>query len=215
VQNIIMYSVQKIIKMIDQQSIKPSFYSSLLWLALAIILALSVGNVVELIFVDFIHGNPHRPQSNAVEMMFIYPPIDALIAFIGVLLVFGIPQIFQAIIAKSLVKIWGHFGVLGLLAIVPMTAVLTWYCFDYLTPSDFNLGINVGADWVPYQHGITLKRYLITLGLQFAVTALTVVHFLTLQTKNRRAVLLSLICFAIIGGGFFGYHQALGQYKFL
>jgi hypothetical protein len=66
---------------------------------------------------------------------------------------------------------------------LPVTAVLTWYCYDYLTP-DFNLGINADPDWTPYQHGISIAHYQGALLFQAPVTLFS---FLYLDAGFRGA----------------------------
>jgi hypothetical protein len=123
-----------------------SFAFGLLWVAFFTAVACGVSSIVELIFVDFIHGNPHRTQSNALVMMALYTPVIAVIGFLGVLLVFTIPQSIQLYILRTLAK----FGLREdwlILMLLPLTALCTWYSYEYLTPSDCNLGINTGPDY--------------------------------------------------------------------
>jgi hypothetical protein len=100
--------------------------------------------------VDFIHGNPHKTKANAMQMMVLYPPIMGFIAVIGSLLVFALPQCFQAVVSDALIRRLGRRGQFGILLALPITATLAWYCYDYLTPTDVNLGINAAPDWMPW-----------------------------------------------------------------
>jgi hypothetical protein len=136
-----------------------AYAQSLVWLTLFIALVFGISILVELVFVDFIQGNPHRTKANAVQMMVLYPPIMGFIAVIGSLLVFALPQCFQAVVSDALTRRLGRRGQFGILLALPITATLAWYCYDYLTPTDVNLGINAGPDWMPYQHGLSLQRY--------------------------------------------------------
>ena len=56
-----------------------SYARSLLWLAFFIAMICGMTNIVELLIVDFIRGNPHRTQANAMLMMvlftFIWPSV--------------------------------------------------------------------------------------------------------------------------------------------
>jgi hypothetical protein len=45
-----------------------SYARSLLWVALLAAVAIGVAVIVELVFVDFVHGNPHRTQANATAV---------------------------------------------------------------------------------------------------------------------------------------------------
>jgi hypothetical protein len=69
-------------------TIRMSYLHSLLWLAVFMGLMSAETNIVELLLVDFVHGNPHRTQENALFMMKAYTPLFGVIAFIGTLLVF-------------------------------------------------------------------------------------------------------------------------------
>jgi hypothetical protein len=60
----------------------------------------------------------------------------------------------------------GRYGYIFIGLLVPLISILTWYCYEHLTPTDFNLGINEGEYWVPYKHGLSIKRYLATLVCQ-------------------------------------------------
>lgn len=80
-------------------------------------------------------------------------PVLALVTCIVAILVLALPQFFQAFLTWTLIRQFGEGGRFSLFAL-PLTAVLTWYCFDYLTLHDFNLGINESADWRPYEHGL-------------------------------------------------------------
>jgi hypothetical protein len=126
-----------------------SYFRSFLWLLLFAAIALAVTNIVELVFVDVLHVNPHRPRSDAIWMMVCFSPLFGLVGAIGTILVFALPQCLQAAITDQLICRYGrrtHFWVLGTL---PVIAILTWY---------FNLGINTRADWTFYQHGLTAHR---------------------------------------------------------
>jgi hypothetical protein len=188
----------------------------LVWVALVAAVAVGVSMVVELVFVDFVHGNPHRSQANAVFMMVAYPPILGVIAIIGSFLIFAVPQCFQAIVSDVLVRRLGRRGQFGILLALPLTATLAWYCYDYLTPSDINLGINVGADWTPYQHGLTVMRYLTTLMFQAPITLFNLAYSdAVIRNGSRTVVVLLALVLAIVVGVFYGYWMAMGQYQFL
>ncbi|WP_168793038.1 hypothetical protein [Paraburkholderia aromaticivorans] len=143
-----------------------SFIKSLLWIAVFVGLILSVSNITSLVLIDFIHGNPNRPKGNAVSMMILTPPLFSLVAAIGIFTVFSLSQIAQALMMRVLHPRVDRYAYIFIGLLVPLVSIVTWYCYEYLTPTDFNLGINEGEDWVPYQHGMSLKRYLATLACQ-------------------------------------------------
>jgi hypothetical protein len=72
----------------DQAGTKSSYAIALFWVTAFVVLAASVSLVSELVLIDFVHGNPNRPQSNALTMMALFPPTFSIIGIIWVLLVF-------------------------------------------------------------------------------------------------------------------------------
>ncbi|MGI3902851.1 MAG: hypothetical protein ACRYGP_25550 [Janthinobacterium lividum] len=196
--------------------VKESYALSLLWLALTFAVIAILSNVTELVFVDFIHGNPYRPKSNAIEMMWLFSIPLSIIAIIGCFLVFSLPQIAQAFLHSQTKGFSRQLSHLSVLSAIPFIAVLTWYCWEYLTPTDFNLSINEGPDWVPYQHGITLKRYLSSLAFQIPISLYSIIYCEPdiIKTSRRTVVVFGLVS-AIIIGVYYGHLIAGGQYGFL
>jgi hypothetical protein len=188
----------------SQSATYKSYLQSLLWLALSAALAAGVANVAQLIIIDFIHGNPNRPISNAVTMMWSFTFIFGIISAFGILLVFSISQLLQAAAAK-ITEGW-HYQSLIIIASIPLVSIITWYCWEYLTPTDFNLGINEGADWQPYQHGITFWRYRDTLCWQTPVTVFSLLYYKTpiglLSRKRLIGVLFFISCALGVSTGY-------------
>jgi len=54
------------------QRVPRSYALSLMWVALTFAVLVGVSNITELVFVDFVHGNPYRTKANAVEMMWLF-----------------------------------------------------------------------------------------------------------------------------------------------
>ena len=170
---------------VNANAIHAMYARSLAWLMVVAAVIGGVSNVVSLVLIDFVHGNPHRTQENAFEMIIMFTPLLGLIAAVGTVIVFALPQCFQAVVSGTLVRRFGGYAQAAVLLVLPMTAVITWYPYDYLTPSDFNLGINDGPDWQPYQHGLTAARYLSALACQTPATLFSVAYVGT--TRNPPA----------------------------
>jgi hypothetical protein len=193
-----------------------SYSQSLLWIALLMAVVVCVAIIVELVFVDFIHGNPHRTKANALLRMLYTPPILAIVAIVGSFLVFTLPQCFQAIVADVLVRRFGRRSQFGILLALPLTAALAWYCYDYLTPTDFNLAINLPEDWTPYQHGLTLSRYLTMLKVQTPITMFSLLYCdAAIRQASQKSVILAALVLAVVVGVIWGHLLANGQYQFL
>ncbi|WP_210453769.1 hypothetical protein [Pantoea ananatis] len=190
------------------------FIKSLIWLGIFLALSEAVSIIVSLIFTDFIHGNPHRSKSNAVSMMEIFPLIMGFIAIIGVFIVFSLSQAIQVIMLRKLYPAFGRRSCLFVALATPLVTIVTWYSYDYLTPTNFSF---VGADWVPpYQHGISFTRYFLTLAYQCMVTAFSLLYFdFGVRKRSKKSVLLGTLFLAIIAGALWGYHDATVQYHFI
>jgi hypothetical protein len=190
-----------------------SYLQCLLWLALFMALISAETNIVELLFVDFVHGNPHRSQENALFMMAAYTPLFAFIAVIGTFLVFTLPQFFQAELIGALEQVFGDRARFAAWLALPLTAVLTWYCYDYLTPSNLCFA---GNCMEAYEHGLSLSRYAATLAIQTPITLFSSLY-LTAQISGRSkaTLLLAALAFVLVAGGVRGYCMARGQYQFL
>ena len=186
-----------------------SYAQSLLWIAAFIALFASSLSIANLIQVDFIHENPHRTRSDALFMMFISSIFMGVTSMIGVFLVFTLPQILQFASSNALSLKFGRPAYVYAAFLIPLTSVITWYCYDYLTPSDVGLAMNSGPDWSPNQHGLTIQRYLRVLAIQTPVTVFTLVYCYAATTyQSRKRMILGVMALALVLGGMWGIHMA-------
>lgn len=187
-----------------------SFARSLFWVPIVVTCGLFIHVAASVVVIDFLNANPHRTQIHAASLPFIFAPIEFIVVVVGTVIVFGAAQVTQAMLTAALVKSYGQFGLLvAVLGIAP-TAAITWYCYDYLTPPNWNFGFNVEEDWVPYHHGITLRRYLAACGLQGCVVLFSLWR-LNLEVNGRHGaikyVLFLALGMASIVGGVNGWRQ--------
>ena len=200
----------------NKGGVKARYALCLLWLSLIFAIISIFSNITELVFVDFVHGNPHRPKSNAVEMMWWFSIIFGIVSIIGCFLVFSLPQMIQAVLHSAARQFPRPFYYIFILISIPLLSVLTWYCWEYLTPTDFNLGINEGPDWKPYQHGITIQRYLSALAFQTPVSLYSIIYCEPdLIKMSRKTVLAAGLVLAVPIGIWCGHRLAMEQYGFL
>ncbi len=180
-----------------------SYLQSLAWVVLFVGMTMSVSLIVHLVFFDFIHGNPHRTSKDVINMIAFQVPLMGAIAATGAFLVFTLPQIFQAAAIVILNWMFGNHARFAVFQILPITAVLTWYCYDYLTPS-----------WIEYEHGISGSRYLATLVFQTAATLFSVLHFEAgFRGISKKPMLAATLAIALMAGGFWGYGTAQDQIR--
>jgi hypothetical protein len=181
-----------------------SYARSLIWIGIALGICLSVSLIVNLVIVDFIRGNPNRTQGNALLMMTVYPFIITVIAIVGAFLVFAVSQTFQAIVVDLLSSKSSIYTGTAVLLATPLTAVITWYCYEYCTPTAFRVADSI--DWEPYQYGLTISRYLKSFAIQLPSTLFSYLYWKTKRsTRSRVAVVASGIAFAAIAGLIWGY----------
>lgn len=159
--------------------------------------------VTEVIKVDFLNINPYRSQTHAASLPFLFGLIFLIPSAFVVFTTFSISRLAQAMIDSLSIQQFGMRSYRIVVGTTPLMAILSWYCYDYLTPSDFNLGINEGADWVPYLHGLTVQRFLIMLGLQSFVTIFSIVRLrfeIVGHDVAKKRFILAAIGFASIVG---------------
>ena len=197
----------------NKRAIGISYTQSLLWIALCFALVRVEAFVVELLLVDFVHGNPHRPRENAIFMIKAFTPGLAFIAIAGTFLVFALSQFFQVELIGAFEPKFGDRARSAPLLALPVTAVLTWYCYDYLTPSNLCFA---GNCMPAYEHGISAARYLTALTIQVPITLFSLCYFNAgLCERPKIRLVLSALATAIVVGLIRGYLDAGIQYQFL
>ena len=198
------------LKPAGRPGLKTSYALSFCWIALSFAVA-AVSALSMNVLSDFVHGGPNRSIALQLPMTFLLAVIMSLVAMIGCVLVFSLPQIMQAavhMLARRIAKPISHLLVLSF---IPILAVLTWYCWEYLTPTDFLGGDD--PDWKPYQHGITTQRYLAALAYQVPISIFAIVCFEPdLLGTTRKTIRLVVIGCAVLAGAWFGHAMAVADY---
>lgn len=197
------------------KSITMIYLKSLAWILLFIAAAASTYIIFIPVFADFFHGNTSRPLSDTLALIFVIAPILAFIMTIFALLVLAVPQFFEALLTWMMIRKIGDKGGFVTLIALPATAVLTWYCYDYILPHKL-LDIGGYPEWEPYEHGLSLYRF----GAVFLAQAfVTLFNFCYLQCQVRqfpkKNVILPVLVLALIAGCLLGYFSARGQYQYL
>lgn len=192
----------------NKSALGASYVRSLCWIVLFTAVTVGVTESTHLALMDFVYGKPQQTWRNLVFMMTAAALIVGFIAAIGSILVFTLPQLFQAALVESWHRTLGDRARFAAIPALPLTAVLTWYCYDYLTPSDFAPGY-IGPPSPPYQHGISIARYAAALGVQAPVALFS---FLYLDVEFRRVsrwpLLMATLILTIASGGIWGYVTA-------
>ena len=180
------------------KGIVSSYFRSLLWLAVMVTFSIFFFLVTEVTIVDFLNINPHRARGHAASLPLFFAPIFLVLSALGVIIVFSLAQLAQAILIGSLSN-WQFrtHGYFFIALTTPLMAILSWYCYDYLTPSDLNFGIDESSDWSPYHHGLTIQRFLVMLGLQFFVAIFSMV-LLRFESVGHNIAKKRFLFFAIV-----------------
>ncbi len=179
-----------------------SYLKSLFWVSVILAIALFFVMIIDVIRIDFLNINPHRSHLHALLIPFSVGGTFSIVILVGIYIVFSLAQITQAIITKFSIQRFENRNLYLAIATIPLSTILSWYCYDYLTPTG-GLSINEGADSVLFQHGLTIKRYLIMLCIQTCVTIFSFTR-LKLEISNnniaRKHLLIALICIASVIG---------------
>ena len=185
-----------------------SYAQSFAWVVGLVAAVFAVGNITAVIGADFIHTNPYRPLSNSIDMIVVLSPIIMLIVGGASLITFFVPQCLEALWAGQLTQRLGDRARFLVLLAVPLTAVLTWYCYDYFLP-EISLGIYDGPDWVPYQHGLTPSRYAKALAVQTPLSLFNILYFDSVgRSRYRKIVLLIALAAVVVVGAAQGWPSA-------
>ena len=173
-----------------------SYFKSLFWVSVILAISVFFILVVKVIQIDFLNINPHRTQLHALLLPFAMGGALSIVILVGIYIVFSFSQITQAIITKISIEKFENRSLYLVLATIPLATILSWYCFDYLTPTG-GLDINDDADTVPFEHGLTIKRYLIMLCIQACLTIFSFTR-LKLEINNnkvaKKRLLIAMIC---------------------
>lgn len=184
---------------------RQSFAWIVLFWAVAMITCVGVHDY----YVDFVHHSPLRARENALAAMKLMPPFIGVIAVIGAFLVFTLPQILQAKVADLSLS-YGRRPALDVLLALPLTTVIAWYSYHYLTPSNMSF---MAAHL--YQHGLTLKRYAAMFAIQTPITLFCICYHHAVLRRTRKAWFVLVVLSAVIGaGGIRGYEMANAQTHF-
>lgn len=175
---------------VSANSVYAAYARSLAWMA---VLAASIVGAAILVAKSFqmiIEGHPGVPLVTAIELTLTWPLFFTVFVLIETLLVFTTSQCFQALVAGYLGSRCGKWANLANILALPITAVMTWYSFDYLVPSelpalhpppsDADLGLPA------YQHGLTTVRYLWALATQAPVTLFSIGYAITGEDRRAR-----------------------------
>jgi hypothetical protein len=195
----------------SKSEIYASFAHSFLWIVIFAVATVDVSSITHLVSFALMHGN--RTHQDVVSMMAAQTPMIGLVAAIGTLLIFTLPQALQAALAAVLHRT-GRAR-LAVLAALPLTAMLSWYCYDYLT-IDFTLGVNAGPDWTPYRHGISLSRYMKALAFQSPVTLFSLLYLDTgFRGASKWPILIAAFAIVLVAGVAYGCVTAQQQIALL
>ena len=195
----------------SKSEIYASFAYGFLWILIFAVAAVDVSSITHLVSFAGMHGN--RTQQDVVAMMVAQTPMIGLVAAIGSLLIFALPQAFQAALVATLHQT--NRARFAVLAALPLTAIVTWYCYDYLT-IEFTLGVNAAPDWTPYQHGISMSRYLKALAVQTPVTLFSLLYLdASFRGASKWPVLVAAFAIVIVAGVAYGGVTAQQQIALL
>ena len=96
---------------------------------------------------------------------------------------------------------------LVVLLVLPLTVVIAWYSYDYLTPS--NVGFMIEDI---YEHGLTLERYATMFAIQALISLFCVCYQHAVLRRARKGWFVLAVLLAVIGfGGIRGYEIANAQ----
>jgi len=138
-------------KQMSRLEINFSYLQSLIWTAIFVALMRT-----EATFTNFVPTD-RLMKGGAIDMM-LYMALFGVFTFVWAFVILTLPQYFQAEIVGASQRILGDQAWLGVWLALPVTAMLSWYCNDYLNPAIDCLG------WVrgTMNHTNKVSRYGVT-----------------------------------------------------
>ena len=118
------------------------------------------------------------------------------------LITFLLSQILQGRLLGWLYEKYDRIGLLLFILAIPISAVVSWYCYDYLVPNNPGFIFDAPEDEL-FHHGLTVSRYLTILGIQAAISIFSVTRFIFAEkyTRSVKALFfLALITVAVLYG---------------
>jgi hypothetical protein len=181
-----------------------SYAKSLAWIAMLIAAVRGVAVTGAMLLIDFRHF-AHESQSQFL-LSATFGLIFWVIAAIGSLIIFAPVQAFQVLVIGIMQREFGDRARFAALSSLPITAVLTWYCYDYLTPNEFLFSARIGP---AYQDGISIARYLAALAVQTPVTLFAFLYFeADRHHRSKAPIIIAALVVAIAIGGIRIYIRA-------
>jgi hypothetical protein len=179
-----------------------SYFRSLFCVSIILAITMFFVMIFYVVRIDFLNVNPHRSQLHALFLPFFAGGTFSIVILIGIYIIFSLSQITQAIVTKISIQRFENRSLYLVLATIPLATILSWYCFDYLTPTG-GLAINDDADTIPFEHGLTIKRYLIMLCIQTSITVFSFTRLKFEISNNKVAkkrLFIAMICIASVIG---------------
>lgn len=196
------------IRPVSKNDLYAPYACSLGWVVVLVAIAVGLTVVVMISLTDFVHHNPYRSLEDTVVTTIALAPIMALLGLVQAVLVFTLPQCFQALVSYALMRVFGSRAHTAAALALPITALITWYCYDHLVPDDHCL-VTDGPDCEPFQHGLTAVRYLEAIAAQTPVSLFATAYASTTNgSRSRKVVMRLALAGAIAAGVIWGHHIA-------
>jgi hypothetical protein len=197
---------------LSKNSAAISYGQSLLWIALFMAIASVVLVLVEFVFFELRYGSPGPTFNDLVPALAVFLPVAAIFAVIAVLQILTLPQLFQASAISLLKRSFGDRARYAVLLLLPLTAAITWWCYDYLIPPNLNPSTTLGPDWLPPSKGILISHYQAAFLFQALVTSFSFLYFeLEFRGWSRKPLLLIALAIVVAIGAGWGYHDVRVQ----
>ncbi len=185
-----------------------SYGQSLLWISLFAAIASVAIVFVEFAFFELRYGSPGPTFKDLLLALAVFLPFTAVLAILGVLEILALPQLFQVAAVSLLKRPFGERARFAVLPLLPLTACITWWCYDYLIPPNLNPTTALGPNWFPPTKGMLVSHYQAAFLFQALATSLSFLHFeLKFRSRSRKPLLLIAFAIFVALGAGWGYHD--------
>lgn len=182
-----------------RDAVYAAYAQSLFWIILLAVALELFAVPLRYLVVGLIQGNPHPVGAGVTANAILFSIILGAVTVVKAAIVFGPPSLFQAAITDLSARMRIR-EIAGVCLAFPFTALVAWYCYDYLVPSNHGLW-----NTLPYEHGLTVGRYRAILAIQGPSSLFGFLYWRArVRRRSRLLLIVGALTAILVAGAMWG-----------